>query len=60
MSWLELQTLVTYTVTERLLDKGGVLDAKLDVLDARGNAVDDLLLGRGPWRLHAGEAVRLM
>lgn len=31
-----------------------LLDAKLNVLDARGDAVHDLLLGRGARRLHGG------
>jgi hypothetical protein len=36
-----------------------VLYAELDVLDARGNAVHDLLLGRGARRLHFGVLLRL-
>lgn len=38
-------------------DGVGLLYAELDVLDARGDAVDDLLLGRGARCLHLGGSV---
>lgn len=42
---------------ERGCHSGALLDAKLNMLDARGDAVHDLLLGRGARRLHGGGAM---
>jgi hypothetical protein len=42
---------------ESLPQPSVLLYAKLDVLDARGDAVDDLLLGRRARRLHGGGGV---
>jgi hypothetical protein len=45
---------VLLCIFQQRCHRGVLLDAELDVLDARGDAVHDLLLGRAARRLHGG------